>query len=66
MGTAKDHYMGFEIVFDSEMGTHKIINQVELENIPIFFTSMLTDQRALDKGSYARLIWHIKYALRLS
>jgi hypothetical protein len=66
MGTAKDHYMGFEIVFDSEMGTHKIINQVELENIPIFFTSMLTGQRALDKGSYARLIWHIKYALRLS
>jgi hypothetical protein len=37
-----------------------------LENIPIFFTSMLTGQRALDKGSYARLIWHIKYALRLS
>jgi hypothetical protein len=66
MGTAKEHYMGFEIVFDSEMGTHKIINVEELRNVPIFFTSMLTGQRALDNGSYARLVWHIQYALKLS
>lgn len=29
--------------------------------IPIFFTSMLTGQRALDLGSYERLIWHINF-----
>lgn len=63
MGTEKEHYMGFEIAFDSEMGTHKINNVEELRNVPIFFTSMLTGQRALDNGSYARLVWHIQYAL---
>ncbi len=31
------------------------------KNIPFFFTSMLTGQRALDIGSFERLIWHINY-----
>ena len=56
--------MKFKFKFDDELGTHKIINQKELENIPVFFTSMLTGQRALDLGSYKRLIWHIKYVLK--
>ena len=32
--------------------------------IPIFFTSMLSGQRALDRWSYERLIWHIEQALK--
>lgn len=32
-------------------------------NIPIFFTSMLSGRRALDTGSYERLKWHIKFVL---
>lgn len=58
--------MQFKFKFDDDLGTHKIINQKELENIPIFFTSMLTGQRALDLGSYKRLLWHIKYVLKSS
>jgi len=34
-----------------------------LKDIPIFFTSMLSGQRALDLGSFDRLIWHIKYVM---
>jgi hypothetical protein len=32
-----------------------------LKKTPIFFTSMLSGQRALDLGSFDRLIWHIKH-----
>lgn len=32
--------------------------------VPVFFTSMLTGQRALDNGSYKRLKWHIREALK--
>ncbi len=53
-----------ETVFDDTLGTHKIINNLSLEDTPIFFTSMLTGQRALDNGSYERLVWHIKYVLK--
>jgi hypothetical protein len=35
------------------------------DGIPIFYTSMLTGQRALDLGSYHRLIWHVKHCLTL-
>lgn len=33
--------------------------------VPTFFTSMLTGQRALDRGSFERLIWQIGRALRI-
>jgi hypothetical protein len=51
-------------VFDESIGTHKIINNIDLEGTPVFFTSMLTGQRALDNGSYDRLVWHINYTLK--
>jgi len=35
------------------------------EKIPVFFTSMLTGQRALDLGSYHRLVWHIKHCISI-
>lgn len=53
----------FETRFDSNIGTHRIINNKALLNVPIFFTSMLTGQRALDNGSFERLKWHIKFVL---
>jgi hypothetical protein len=33
---------------------------INSKKIPLFFTSMLTGQRALDNASLRRLIWHIK------
>ncbi len=56
--------MGFEFKFDEDLGTDIIINHPDLNNVPIFFTSMLSGQRALDNGSYDRLIWHIDYVLK--
>lgn len=53
-----------ETVFDYQIGTHRIINNNKLEGTPVFFTSMLTGQRALDNGSYERLIWHINQVLK--
>lgn len=56
-------WMGYKFEFDDIIGTPKIINESSLANVPVFFTNMLTGQRALDIGSYERLIWHIKFAL---
>lgn len=44
--------------FNEDIGTEMY------NNVPVFFTSMLTGQRALDNGSYERLVWHIKYAIK--
>ena len=56
--------VNFKFIFDEKIGTHKIVENSKLENTPIFFTSMLTGQRALDTGSYERLVWHIKRVLK--
>ncbi len=55
----------FDFEFDQILGTKKIVNHKILNGTPVFFTSMLTGQRALDLGSYERLIWHIKYVMNL-
>ena len=47
-------WFDYDLIWDDNLGTSRI-NQH-----PFFFTSMLTGQRALDKGSFERLIWHIK------
>ncbi|QHI38951.1 hypothetical protein IMCC3317_43510 [Kordia antarctica] len=54
----------FEFEFNPELGTEIIINNSELEGTPVFFTSMLTGQRAIDNGSYNRLIWHLDFVLK--
>lgn len=51
-------------LFNENIGTHKIIDNFYLNDTPVFFTSMLTGQRALDNGSYERLVWHIKQVLK--
>lgn len=53
----------YSFKFDEKIGTERIVNNETLNGVPIFFTSMLTGQRALDLGSYKRLIWHIKYVI---
>lgn len=60
----QDVWMGFDFQFDEKLGTHKIINNLELENTPVFFTSMLTGHRAIDNGSFERLKWHINFILK--
>jgi len=40
---------------------HVILNNTKT---PIFFSGMLSGQRAIDNGSKERLIWHIKMALQ--
>ena len=53
----------FDMFPDEEIGTYRIHDSSTLNNVPIFFSSMLTGQRALDRGSYQRLQWHIKWLL---
>jgi hypothetical protein len=48
----------FNTEFSDKLGTH-FIQDGKLKNTPIFFTSMLSGQRALDTGSRERLEWHI-------
>ncbi len=50
-------WLNYEFVFDNEIGTYR------WEGIPVFFSSMLTGQRALDRGSFERLKWHIRNTL---
>ena len=52
-----------EKYFDEDLGTY-IIKNGELKGTPLFYSGMLTGQRALDKGSRERLIWHIKKAIK--
>jgi hypothetical protein len=35
------------------------------QQVPIFFSGMLSGQRALDVHSRERLVWHMKLALRI-
>jgi len=55
-------WMGYDFEFDYNLGTDKIINNSKI-NPYVFFASMLSGQRALDKGSKQRLIWHIDNVL---
>lgn len=55
----------YDFKFDEEIGTERIVNNDILNGVPVFFTSMLTGQRALDLGSYKRLIWHIKHVMKM-
>jgi len=48
----------FKCVFDNNIGTFRI---TEYNKTPIFFSGMLTGQRALDVGSRDRLKWHIGF-----
>jgi hypothetical protein len=57
------NYSDFKISWDETIGTYRLSLNNVLSNVPIFFSSMLTGQRALDNGSFERLKWHIKFVL---
>lgn len=48
-------FIGYDFIWDEELGTYTY------KNNPFFFTSMLTGQRALDNGSFKRLVWPINF-----
>jgi predicted DNA-binding protein YlxM (UPF0122 family) len=53
------HWIDYQFEWNDEYGTFFL----KEHNIPFFFSSMFTGQRALDNGSFERLIWHMKYVL---
>ena len=55
----KDH-----LVWDEERGFHWFTKGGK--KIPMFFSSMLSGQRALDRWSYERLVWQIGRAVKVS
>lgn len=57
----KGYNLDFGKDFDNEIGTYKI--NIGGRMTPVIFTGMLSGQRALDLGSYERLIWQIKMIL---
>lgn len=60
----KNLWLDYDFQFDEEIGTYRLISAIpKLNNVPVFFTSMLTGQRALDNGSFERLVWHIKQVI---
>lgn len=56
-------WLDYDFEFDNELGTHRIITKGKLFDTPVFFTSMLSGQRAMDNGSFERLQWHINFVL---
>ena len=57
-------WMNYDFEFDYELGTDKIVKNNKIKSYA-FFTSMLSGQRALDKGSRQRLVWHINKVLTI-
>ena len=55
----KSNMMNFEFEFDDTRGTYRIINNPDFKDTIVFFSGMLTGQRALDNGSFERLKWHL-------
>jgi hypothetical protein len=55
----KSDTMNFEFEFDDTIGTYRIINNPDFKDTIVFFSGMLTGQRALDNGSFERLKWHL-------
>lgn len=53
-------WMGYTFKFDPILGTDVITNEDSaLKGTPVFFTTLLSGPKALDLGSYERLVWHI-------
>jgi len=57
--------LDYKFEFDEKIGTDRIVSKGKLYNAPIFFTSMLSGQRALDNGSFKRLKGHIKFVMQI-
>jgi hypothetical protein len=55
-------YFADSLTWDDKKGHHRF--KRGNEKVPIFFSSMLSGQRALDRWSYERLKWHIGQAVK--
>ena len=55
-------YLANDLVWDKKRGHHWFSGGGK--KVPIFFSSMLSGQRALDRWSYERLKWHIGESLK--
>ena len=66
IGNASSGYVLWKLLnlkFDKSIGTY--LYKYNEKEIPVFISSMLTGQRALDVESRIRLIWHIDYVCKL-
>jgi len=54
-------YFDNNLLWDKNKGFHWFV--MENKKVPIFFSYMLSGQRALDRWSYERLVWHIGRAV---
>jgi hypothetical protein len=62
---SNNKWLGYQFHFDEAIGTYRFSSMdSNLMGTPVFFSSMLTGQRALDKGSYERLKWQIQWVLK--
>lgn len=55
-------YFSEHIQWDEEYGHHYLT--LNDNSIPILFSSMLSGQRALDRWSFERLSWHLRYIVK--
>ena len=55
-------YIKNDLSWDTERGFHWFMR--DSKKIPVLFSSMLSGQRALDRWSYERLVWHIGQAVK--
>ena len=62
-GRAVGTWMDCQFEFDQTLGTDKMITENDLNGTPVFFTAMLSGQKALDRGTFQRLVWHIDAVL---
>lgn len=62
-GRAVGVWMDYQFEFDQALGTDKVITEDSLNGTPVFFTAMLSGQKALDRGTFQRLVWHIDSVL---
>jgi len=54
--------LDFDLNFDVEIGAYWV--EINGKRTPIVFSGMLSGQRAMDIGSYERLMWQIKFILK--
>jgi len=48
----------YHLIWDDAIGTYRLDSCT-----PVFLSSMLTGQRALDRGSFERLKWHLNFVI---
>ncbi|MER8567439.1 hypothetical protein NKH85_15755 [Mesorhizobium sp. M0924] len=55
-----ERLFGEDLSFDETVGFHRL--EMDEDEAAVFFSGMLTGQRALDTGSFKRLRWHVRRA----